>query len=73
LRTKPGSELLPARAFRITNGTGCSRGAAFLIQARRQIASRSFLPDEKSGQAAVAMTDHFFGGEVGEKEAGHQF
>jgi hypothetical protein len=29
-----------------------------LIQARRQIASRSFLPDEKSGQAAVAMTDH---------------
>ncbi|MCL4482833.1 MAG: hypothetical protein M1445_09535, partial [Bacteroidetes bacterium] len=22
---------------------------------------------------AVAMTDHFFGGECGEKEAGHQF
>jgi len=36
----------------------------------RRIASRSCLPDEKSGQAAVAMTDHFFGGEGGEKEAG---
>ena len=30
----------------------------------------SFLPDEKSGQAVFAMTDHFFGGEDGEKEAG---
>ncbi|MCX6220348.1 MAG: hypothetical protein NTZ69_05115 [Bacteroidia bacterium] len=37
---------------------------------RQQIASRSCLPDEKSGQAAVAMTDHFLGGEGGEKEAG---
>ena len=33
----------------------------------------SFLPDEKSGHAVFAMTDPFFGGEGGEKEAGHQF
>jgi len=36
----------------------------FQLVARQQIASRSCL--------AVAMTDHFFGGEGGEKEAGSE-
>jgi len=44
----------------IMNQCGLLKNISLII---RGLLHTSFLPDEKSGQAVFAMTDHFFGGD----------